>query len=303
MKNKLFVILSLFAAVSCSEKIEIETRSMDIDYLAVESIITDTPVPQIVKLSYSTNYFGDNSVPVPASNAKVVITEGSDDYVFTESTPGTYVSPNEFQGEIGKTYSLHIELRDKEGRINEYFAESTMPRAGFVLDSIDYKYMGPQLDSSWTFGIWGTDLPGEDRYFALPGTNGSVYPFDYGLFISDMYFDGKKVDGFPLGIYTRNAESLTKFGDCAKPLETGDLITLSLFDITQEFYEFLTAFSTNVSAVSIPLLTPPPANLPTNIHGENVFGFFTTCSVVSAFRIVDDPYRTSFGQQGASTLQ
>lgn len=303
MKNKIFVILSLFVAVSCSEKIDIETRSMDIDYLAVESIITDAPVPQIVKLSRSTDYFGDDSVPVPASDAKVVISEGSDDYVFIESVPGTYVSPIGFRGEAGKTYSLHIELRDEDGMLKEYFAESTMPRAGFVLDSIDYKYMAPQMDSVWTFGIWGSDLPGEDRYFTLLGTNGSVYPYDQGLFISDTYFEGKSVDGFPFGVFTRNAETRKKYGECAKPLETGDVITLSLFNITQEFYEFLTAFATNVSAVSIPLLTPPPANLPTNLHGENVFGFFTTCSVVSASRIVDDPYRTSFGQQGTATPQ
>ena len=295
MKNRLFVILSLLTAVSCSEIIEIETRSMEIDYLAVESIITDDSVKQFVKLSWSTDYFGDNPVPVPASNAKVVITDGLDDYFFTESTPGIYVSPEGFRGEKGKTYSLHIEVSSEGDQIKEYYAESTMPRAGFVLDSIDYKYMGPQMDSVWTFGIWGADLPGEDRYFTLLGMNGSSYPYDQGLFISDMYFEGKSVKGFPFGVFTRNAETWKKYGDCAKPLETGDLITLSLFDITQEFYEFLTAFSTNVSAVSIPLLTPPPANLPTNIHGENVFGFFTTCSVVSASRIVDDPYRTSFG--------
>jgi len=49
-----------------------------------------------------------------------------------------------------------------------------------------------------------------------------------------------------------------------------------------------------MNSVSIPLFTPQPANVPTNIRGEHVLGYFAICPVARASVEIEDPFRPYF---------
>ena len=297
MKNLLiYIFSSILFLWSCTERITLDTQTMSARYVAVEGVLTNIPSVQTINISNPSGFFDETISPSPVSGASVTVSDGSKTVSFVEDPdrPGTYCSPNYYYGIPGKTYTLTIEVTDADGSVELYSAESVMPEPGFLIDALDYKYMDPLMKDSWTMAVWGQDTPDVSNYFIMFGVNGHMYPFDKGLALPDFYFDAQYINAYPINILVQNEENMRKFGECAKPLETGDVVSVSAFTLTQDFYEYLWAFMTNTSQISIPLLTPPPANLPTNIKGKNAQGFFAACPVSLKTCVVDDPFRTDF---------
>ena len=283
MKKLILPILLLLLA-ACTELVDLRSRSDYRDYLCVQAILTDrADRPQRVILSRTVSYFEDEDLPMVAGAS--VSVNGVD---FTEAIPGVYEAPEGYACTPGETYRLQVDLPD--GTHCE--SETTMPVPGFRLDAVDYAYAGNKakgIDSLWTLAIWGQDAPTDDFYRITVGVNGSFYPFQLTETINDKYFNGNEVKGFLITTLMQTASMRKRYGDCFKYLETGDVVTLEALTLDKEYYDFLTALS--FSGVSIPILSPQPANVPTNIRGEHVLGWFAVCPVTSASVTVDDPFR------------
>ena len=87
---------------------------------------------------------------------------------------------------------------------------------------------------------------------------------------------------------------MEKYGDCAKPLEEGDMVSLVVYSLTKDYYDFIMAMTSAATGTSIPIISSQPANLPTNITGGDAMGYFAVCPVMMASCKVDDPFKTEF---------
>ena len=284
---KKFVLPLLLILCACTEKVDLQSRSDYHDYLAVEATLTDRAEdPQQVILSRTISYFHNENQPmVHGASVKV------NDVVFNEKENGVYEAPEGWCGEVGVEYKLRIRLA--EG--NEYEAEATMPEPGFRMDAIDYAWSGGKtmdMDSLWTVGVWGYEKEIESYYLGTHAVNGIYQPKELAKVTDDKFFNHNEVVGFPIEPLMQSEVLRKQYGDCYKYLETGDVITLELWTLEKGYYEFLLSLTMN--SVSIPLFTPQPANVPTNIRGEHVLGYFAVCPVARASVVVDDPFRPYF---------
>ena len=112
MIQRIILWLSGLAVILSACEDEITPTLEEVDpVLAVDAWITDTPEPQVVRLSQTQPYF--ETIPNPVSGATVQIT-GSDgstyDFTETEREPGAYYwNPTEEEstfGTVGETYEL-----------------------------------------------------------------------------------------------------------------------------------------------------------------------------------------------------
>ena len=281
------LILLLLILCACTETVDIRSRSDYHDYLAVEATLTDRPEdPQRITLSRTISYFHTEAQPM-VSGASVKV----NDVVFNEKEAGVYEAPEGWCGEMGVEYRLRIRL--SEG--NEYEAEATMPEPGFRMDAIDYAFAGDKtlgLDSLWTVGVWGYEKDFDSYYLGTHAVNGFYQPMEMAKVTDDKFFNHNEVAGFPIEPLMQSEVLRKQYGDCFKYLETGDVITLELWTLEKGYYDYLLALTMN--SVSIPLFTPQPANVPTNIRGEHVLGYFAVCPVSRASITVDDPFRPFF---------
>ena len=304
MNYKLIVIqlFTLLSFVSCSESITVQTRKMEKTYLIVEGLLTDTPgQDQYVKLSESLPYFDKQAIP-KVSGAEVVVNDGITDILFTErldeedgSGTGEYYAPEGFKAVFGRKYSLSVKAT-VAGKQHRYSAETEMPETGFTLDRIDYTYNGntpAKLDSLWTILMWGEDdLETTCRFIACFSVNDHNVPLSSCFMLEDKYFNGKKIEAFPVGLLYQTAENYKQNGECSKFLEEGDVLKLTGYSMTVDYFSFMTNLQGDSGFSSMPLLASQPSNPVTNISGDgDVLGFFAVCPVLTASVTVTDPFQ------------
>ena len=285
--RKYLLPLLAFILCACTEKVDLRSRSDYHDYLAVEATLTDRPEdPQQIVLSRTISYFHTETQPmVKGASVKV------NDVTFSEKEPGIYEAPEGYACEPGVEYKLRIRLPEGDA----YEAEAEMPEAGFRMDAIDYAFAGGMTmdsDSLWTVAVWGLEKDIDSYYLLTHAVNGNYPPFSMALVSDDKFFNSNDVKGFPITALMQSEILRKQYGDCYKYLERGDEITLEIWTLDKGYYDFLLSLTMN--SVSIPLFTPQPANVPTNIRGEHVLGYFAVCPVARASVEIEDPFRPYF---------
>ena len=293
------VTLLLGAMVSCSEPIKVHTREMDRTYLVVEGLITDQPtLEQYVKLSVSVPYMSAITEVPAVGEAEVVVSDGTTDYLFEEQeNTGVYRAPEGFYARSGRKYSLSVRAT-VDGEPHQYGAEAQLPDVACNLEKIDYSYNGKtrqKMDSLWTVLMWGRDYAAVDGiYLVRLGVNGHRQPIGSSLMMEDKYFNGKRIEAFPVGLLLQTNENYKKYGESAKFLEEGDVLTADVYLLTPEYYSFMAKIQGDGGGTNnMPLMSSQPANPPTNLSGDgDVMGFFAACAVVSASCTVTDPFQT-----------
>jgi hypothetical protein len=110
LKNCLIILSLLALSAGCITQFIPDTDESE-ELLVVEGVITDEPgVNNTVRLSKSQPLGSFNAyVPVPGCQVRIEDDLGNT-YTMHETLPGTYSTyPWEFTGEIGRTYTLHID--------------------------------------------------------------------------------------------------------------------------------------------------------------------------------------------------
>lgn len=299
MKKALISLATVLLALSCNEPFDLQTKTLEKVFLCVEAPLTDSPLTQTVRLTESIDYDSENDVPA-VSGAAVSVSDGTSSWEFAEreGAPGRYDSPRGFRCEMGKTYTLDIECDLSDGTHGHYSAVSTMPDHGFDIDRIDYKSLGEPKDSTWVLGVWGKDRPVTNYFLITTAVNGVMSPttslLERSMLMPDTYFNNSYVAGFPIAYLYQNSYQFKKYGDCAKPLEEGDFVSMVVYTLSKEYYDFITALSTAASGVSIPVISSQPANIPTNIKGGDAVGYFATCPLMIVSCMIEDPYKKEF---------
>ncbi len=114
LKLKYYFIISgliIFFFMSCEKSVEFNFTPNNKKFLIVDGIITNEYKNQKIYLSESVKTL--NQSPALISGAEVSVSDGEKIYLFSEQTPGTYVSDEKFSAVINKPLFLHINFEEK----------------------------------------------------------------------------------------------------------------------------------------------------------------------------------------------
>ena len=273
-----FLLWGTALFTGCTETIDLSLKTNP-RQMVVDGLLTNENTVQVVRLSWSVPYF--STTPSPAiSGARVSITESDTVYYLRESTEHDgyyYIMPDVLLPAPGKTYKLTIDQLDLDGNgINEqYTATTTMPEVVKVdSTNLDYQYFNSDWEI-WQVLAFFKDPPvRKNNYMFRISRNGNRVtnrPSDIRI-ANDKLFNGKYVDGLWVQSIDARADH--------RQLEAGDLITLEMAAIPDDFYNFMEAVKMNEMG-NDPLFSGSPANIPGNIS-NGAIGIFTAVAISKA---------------------
>ncbi|MCS6832478.1 MAG: DUF4249 domain-containing protein, partial [Flammeovirgaceae bacterium] len=251
-KKTLFRSYFLFLAVvssflsSCEDLVDVKIEEGK-SQLAVDAVLTNKPIPQVIKLTKTIGYFNNKFAP-PVLNATVIVTDNEGKrYEFTDpDKDGRYTwtpKQGEVFGEIGKTYQLYI---NAEGE--EYEAYSQMRRIPRI-DSIYLERRKARPALNEPAGIYAElfvrDLKGPgDCYWIRTYKNGIFLnkPQEIGLSYDGAFSAGTAFDGLtfirPVREFINPVRDEKDPADQA-PYNIGDSIYVDLLSITPEMWFYM----------------------------------------------------------------
>jgi len=267
------------------EKISWNTKNIPAKVVVEGGIVTDYCY-QMIKLTESGDYFL-NATTKRISNASVIISDGTNEFPFTESATivGSYYSNEKFAGEPGKTYTLHIDLQEPIDNISTLTANDQLVQ-GFKVDSMfallfknPLYGLNDNTDSTAIILVlYGNQLLKNDNYYLI-----------------QLYRNGQ-------AIY-KNIDELTLFKNenTANPDFSGmvifiqedvvlhDKIAIDLMAISKEYYEYIREIKEIVAPPDPLGFSGPPADAIGNVNNGSRMGFFYTEQISRATTILREP--------------
>ena len=270
----LFILAAALALNACTEKIDVELDETYTRLVVDGQLSNDNTTSKSIMLTKSSSYFY-NQPPPPVTNANVTVKDDEGNSVLlSEETPGVYFLPNEFASEIGKDYTLEIDLAEEIDGRTQYTAFSTTPNIG------DSMYIGLEYEPDWgekgyyvvTCYYW--DPPGANWYMFDIYKNGILLTdtITEKQVVDDRFYDGGFTNGIGVGYLDQNRKD--------QQLQPGDVITFRASSVTEGYAYFVWGVQEEVS-FSTPLFSGPPANVPGNLS-DGAIGYFTSYPVLFA---------------------
>jgi hypothetical protein len=270
------VLLCILIFTSCTEKADFPLDNTYIRLVVEGEINTDTTTHR-VRLSTSGDALNKQPGEV-ISNATVAISDGTINYDLYENTlrPGIYETDSNVFGVPGKTYTLHISNVDvnDDGVFEEYTASSFLPRIN-PIDSIKVQFEDFGDDyKEWLINLYALEIGGGRNFYLLKA-------YKNGILLTDSTYECSNIadnTGFEGQYYNGFSVYYLDYGKADERLIKGDVVTLEMDGITQEYKDFLLGFLLEYNP-KIPIFSGPSANIPTNINPkEKAVGFFTAYS-------------------------
>jgi len=108
MKGPAYVIFFLLLLTGCIEPLEVDIKQDDVR-LVVNGLISDEPGPYTVMLTQTqTVPYTPQSIPREDGATLFIADDLGNTTSLYQTTPGVYQTQPDFQGQIGRTYTLHI---------------------------------------------------------------------------------------------------------------------------------------------------------------------------------------------------
>jgi hypothetical protein len=281
-----FIILltsCLILQIGCRERIDVK---LDSTYarLVVEGYLTTDTTRHLVRLSKS----GDalNTQPVQhISNAVVSVTDGNNVFVLNEdiNNKGNYYTDSTVYGVPGRKYTLNISNVDIDNDgISENYTASSMLKNEDPVDSIHVLY-DPEgaAGKGWDINLFARDIGGGRNFYLLKVYKNNVLLTDSAhkltAIADNTGFEGGYYNGFTAYFLREDRKD--------EKVSPGDIITLEMDGITQEYYQFLMDFVQEYYP-KVPIFSGPSANISTNIlPKDKACGFFAVYSVSRKSRV------------------
>ena len=232
----------LVVATACEDAVTI-TIENHTPQLVVEGWLTDQPGVHEVKLS-STLPYNQADTPPPVTGASVTLL-GNDGTLlaYTEAAPGQYLTPANFHGTVGTTYTLAVTLAN--GTAYTSLPETLLPVV--PIDSI-YTVVDDDVaegeEAALYVAIDFTDPEGEDNYYRWK-----------------VYINGEFQDGAD-GIYAGSIEDegdgevIEEFTFAEFPLQPGDVVVVEQLSLTEAAQQFFFEVETQTKATGGPFDAP-----------------------------------------------
>ena len=275
----LFISLVIITTSACQDVIELDTPTYKTT-LVVEGRVTDT-LGTSVRLSTTANYFAQGETPI--INSAIVTLYENDNPVSlltqSETEPGMYYSS--FNGTIGNTYYLQVEVNaDNNSGIQNTIWHTNKQELHrvFEFDSLKIKYLdrttNPPSFNAGQFVL---------GYFTEPAGVGDFYRLHYWKndsfvtqtidILTDEFYDGFTFGKDPV-------PPITVYGAID---EVMDSITVEVSSISEDYYNYLSLISEQIFQVGGPFASPP-AFVEGNVYNANNpeevgFGYFEASSI------------------------
>lgn len=278
-RQLLFAIVSfLLIIVSCTEPMDLKLDSTFTRLVVEGAITTDTGRHQ-VRLSKTTDFYYSGRPPA-VSNATVKISDGMQVIELLENPLGSgiYETVTEFWGEVGKTYTLMIELEEDIGGYSVYTA-SCLIRPTVQPDSIQVVFQPAWGDGFWEVKLYAQDPPTNDFYKLLIYINDRLVNDSlHKVFaLDDRLFNGNYTNGIGVAFLSAQRED--------NRLVAGDVVTLMIANLTEEYTRFIWT-ARSESGFNTPLFSGPPANVRGNVS-NGAIGFFAAYQPRYTSRVYD----------------
>jgi hypothetical protein len=275
MKFKHIIFIGLLAGLflwNCTERIEVEVDST-FTRLVVEGQVSTDTTAHWVRLTTTSDYFQNDAAPV-IETARVSIDDGETVMVLSADPdrPGYYLTPADYYGQPGRTYTLRIENVDidLDGTPEIYTASSRMNPVN-PIDSIALRSQRAFGMEWYEIQVWAWDSPNPDWYAFKSIKNGKLLTDTlYELIVqNDEFFNGNYTHGITSQILDQDKPD--------EVIEIGDTITFEINGITEGYYKYILEAQSQVFPQT-PLFSGPPANISTNLDNDAI-GFFVAYSV------------------------
>ena len=256
MKQLVILLCIINTLISCEDVVEVPLQEAE-PRLIVDGILEwkkgTSGANQSILLSRTRGFFDDESIPVSGANIKVENSYGIE-FSFEEEEAGTYTT-NSFLPELGQSYTMTIKL---DGQT--YTAQETMTPVS-AIEFVQQNDSGGFSGEDTELKIFYTDKNGVGdfylfKYFAPFLAYPDLSTFD------DEFNDGNRIFGL--------------FSD--EKLEKDMDITIQLYGISREYYNFLEILLAQAGSAGGPFETQP-ATVRGNIKNtqqpdELIFGYF-----------------------------
>lgn len=291
MKHTFYIIIVLLATLftACTTDINLNLQGTTPE-LVVEGSITNDVMAHVIQLKKTANYFSNEAAEM-VSGATVTLNDGFKTITLTEnaSDKGNYLTPADFFGVVGRTYTLTIDNVDVNGDgVKEEYTASCLMNSVPHIDSLDVKKEWIFQTNMWAVKIWMQDPADETNYYLIKTYCNNKLISDsiqkWGI-STDEYYNGKYLVGETFAYFSTRKNN--------EKLKTGDRVMLELSGITKDYYDFINEAQTEYNGRN-PLFGGQPANIRTNIKQvlpvngtNNPHGYFSAYSVTRAETVYD----------------
>ena len=268
---------------ACTEPIDLSNDGME-SLLVINCILTDTIIDNNFHASVSennvviqktTHYFGEVYTHY-VSGAKVWLNSE----LLTMRSVGVYSLGDGFKVVSGQTYSLEVHYdMDEDGVEEVYTATTTVPQKCH-LDSISFFSFGFTSDYLARLRLHFQGFPDKNYFGAKFNNENDIRTYSnrilrYCLFSEFDVLSGEEEYQRLLADWWIQKEMA--YDNTEKyQIYAGDTLSVTLEALSQEYHRFLEVAKVELNQ-NIPLFSPPPSNVPTNIRGGaiGIFGAYT----------------------------
>jgi hypothetical protein len=242
--------------------------------LVVEGSITDELKVHTVTLKTSAEYFSNREADV-VSNAIVTISSGENTFNLEENPAGSgiYQTTEEVRGEVGRLYTLNIDIGDPLNN-ETHFSASSVLRRGIIADTM----ISVLYDSPFIFNDVDTVILANSVIGYEPEPEGDYYIVNLyrnGTLLNDTVDEYNVVNDKESGM---NGESLFTF-IYIENFIVGDTVEMEFRSTSEAYYEFIKGIKMIANGTDPFGFSGPPANAIGNIEGGGALGFFNASAV------------------------
>jgi hypothetical protein len=268
--NLIMILAGLLSLTACEEVIEVDVPENTVK-LVVEGAVTTEADSSFVRLTKSVAYFDNNSTTPFVTNATVLVNNDT----FYHVANGMYKPNAGYTGVTGQVYNLKILSEGKS------YTSSAILDPMFTIDSVISVYKPEEgfLDAGYTVKYTGIDERPRIKYtyFRFGFKNEADTKWKDSIFDFRVLFDNRN------SVINSPYEFELPF----LRLQPNDSVLMIFRSVDEPVYKYLLALDARSNGGGGPFSTPP-ANLPSNIRGNDVLGIFMACDVKRyRYRIVE----------------
>ncbi len=269
MKPYCIVFFTMLLIAACEETTELDLRQTP-SKIVIEGLLTNKAGYQSVIVSRSTDFYGSGKSP-RVEDAMVQISDNTGQFISFVHNPrnhpdssGVYVPVASFAGEIGKTYTLHVQID------GEMYEGSDQLQAVIPIDSLKFRINEDEADEPKDFDkfyeilMFAREPQDQENFYLFKFyRNDSLKTYNpTDIYFSDDELLAEKIDGVPSPIY----------------YALNDKARLEIYSLTRNGYVFYSDMSTILNNDSGGMFGSIPSSPRSNLT-NGALGFFQVSAV------------------------
>ncbi|HOY49689.1 MAG TPA: DUF4249 domain-containing protein [Chryseolinea sp.] len=268
MKNILLIIVSIALLTACEKTIDLDLEQSE-SKIVIEGLVTNHTGYQYVRVTRTAGFYDDGATP-RVTNANVSVKDDTgNEFLFIhnpgneEDSAGYYLPDVSFNGEIGRTYTLTVEV---DGEIytaqDKLFATSGIDSLGYQINPDEEE--DPKEDTKFYEALlYMTEPQDEENYYLFKFfRNDSLKVYnDNDIYFADDKILGETIEGLGSPVY----------------YALNDTARIEMYSISRAGYIYyldLQSLMNNDGG----LFSQPPSNSRNNLS-NGALGFFQASAV------------------------